>query len=107
VRSPQSSARCPQQAAAFVYGGDDIWPGSCRSFPSSPPKPGRQVRYREGIPPAFGNLPFAALDADRIGAWKAQLLTAGLRPSTVNAYLPHSPLMRKSRAGREARRCSL
>jgi hypothetical protein len=63
------------------------------------------------------------LDADRIGAWKAQLLTGGLRPSTVNAYLsllgailnaavdsdypPHSPLMRKSRGGREGRRCSL
>lgn len=58
------------------------------------------------------------LDADQIGSWKAHLIAGGLKPTTVNTYLsllgtilnaaidsdylPHSPLMRKSRAGRVA-----
>jgi integrase len=72
-------------------------------------------------PATFGALPFASIDADRVGAWKASLAGSGLKPSTVNSYLgvlgtilntavdsdylPHSPLMRmmrKSRAGRVA-----
>jgi integrase len=75
-------------------------------------------RIEKWILPTFGNLPFAALDADRIGAWKASLVAEGLKPTTVNTYLsllgtilntavdsdylPHSPLMRKSHAGRVA-----
>jgi hypothetical protein len=39
---------------------------------------GRNIgkRVEKRILPAFGNLPFVALDADRIGAWKARLLGA-------------------------------
>jgi len=75
-------------------------------------------RIEKWILPTFGNLPFAALDADRIGAWKASLVAEGLKPTTVNTYLsllgtilntavdsdylPHSPLIRKSHAGRVA-----
>jgi integrase len=70
---------------------------------------------RSGSSPRSGT-PFAAMDADQIGAWKASLVTDGLKPATVNTYLsllgtilnaavdsdylPHSPLLRKSRAGR-------
>jgi hypothetical protein len=73
-------------------------------------------RTEKRILATFGNTPFAAMDADQIGAWKASLVTDGLEPATVNTYLsllgtilnaavdsdylPHSPLLRKSRAGR-------
>jgi integrase len=84
--------------------------------PDSAYQTGKRIEKR--ILPIFGNLPFAALDADRIGAWKASLVAAGLKPSSVNSYLSllgtilnaavdsdylaHSPLMRRSRAGRVA-----
>jgi integrase len=90
------------------------WPTWKAQHPDSSYQTGKRIEKR--ILPAFGSIPFAALDADRIGAWKARLVAAGLKPATVNSYLsllgtilnaavdseylPHSPLMRKSRAGR-------
>jgi integrase len=92
------------------------WPTWKAQHPDSAYNIGKRIE--KWILPAFGNVPFAALDADQIGAWKARLLANGLRPSTVNSYLsllgsilnaavdsdylPNSPLMRKSRAGRVA-----
>jgi len=92
------------------------WPTWKAQHPDSAYSVGKRIE--KWILPAFGNIPFAALDADRIGAWKAHLVGAGLKPTIVNTYmsllgtilntavdsdyLPHSPLMRKSRAGRVA-----
>jgi len=61
------------------------WPTWSAQHPDSAYNIGKRLEKR--ILPAFGNLSFAALDADRIGPWKAELLADGLRPSTVNAYL--------------------
>ena len=90
------------------------WPTWKAQHPDSSYQTGKRIEKR--MLPTFGNLPFAALDADRIGAWKASLVADGLKPSSVNSYLSllgtilnaavdsdylaHSPLMRKSRAGR-------
>jgi integrase len=90
------------------------WPTWRGQHPDSAYQIGKRIEKR--ILPAFGNTPLADLDADRIGAWKATLMTDGLKPATVNTYLallgtilntavdsdylPHSPLLRKSRAGR-------
>jgi integrase len=90
------------------------WPTWKAQHPDSAYQTGKRIEKR--ILPFFGYLPFAALDADRVGAWKASLATSGLKPASVNSYLsllgsilnaavdsgylPHSPLMRKSRAGR-------
>jgi integrase len=92
------------------------WPTWKAQHPGSSYQTGKRTEKR--ILPVFGNLRFAALDADRIGAWKAQLVAAGLKPATVNSYLSllgtvlnaavdsgylsHSPLMRRSGAGRVA-----
>ncbi len=92
------------------------WPTWKAQHPDSAYQTGKRIEKR--ILPFFGNLPFAALDADRVGAWRASLAGSGLKPATVNSYLgllgtilntavdsdylPHSPLMRKSRAGRVA-----
>src|SRR6266511_461428 len=92
------------------------WPAWKAQHPDSAYQTGKRIEKR--ILPFFGNLPFAALDADQIGTWKASLVAAGLRPSSVNSYLsllgtilnaavdsdylPHSPLMRRSRADRVA-----
>jgi len=90
------------------------WPTWKAQHPDSAYQTGKRIEKR--ILPTLGNVPFVALDADRIGAWKASLVAAGLKPSSVNSYLSllgtilntavdseylsHSPLMRKSRAGR-------
>src|SRR6266542_3206800 len=92
------------------------WPTWKAQHPDSAYQTGKRIEKR--ILPTLGNLPFAALDADRIGAWKASLVAAGLKPSSVNSYLSllgtilnaavdseylsRSPLMRRSRAGRVA-----
>ncbi len=92
------------------------WPTWNAQHPDSAYQTGKRIEKR--ILPFFGHLPFAALDADRVGAWKAGLATSGLKPASVNSYLsllgsilnaavdsdylPHSPLMRRSRAGRVA-----
>src|SRR6266540_1132510 len=148
VVSPHSSATHQQPAPWDLLMSSytaEMLHGLDRASPPSPrhPKPRWQVRYRDGtrersagiytspkaaetvrkriekrILPTLGNLPFAALDADRIGAWKASLVAAGLKPSSVNSYLSllgtilnaavdseylsRSPLMRRSRAGRVA-----
>jgi integrase len=90
------------------------WPTWKAQHPDSAYCVGKRIEKR--ILPAFGNTTFAELDADQIGAWKASLVADGLKPATVNTYLsllgtilnaavdsdylPHSPLLRKSRAGR-------
>jgi integrase len=92
------------------------WPTWSGQHPESAYQTGKRVEKR--ILPFFGNLPFAALDADQIGAWKASLAGVGLKPATINSYLSllgtilnaavdseylaHSPLMRRSHAGRVA-----
>jgi integrase len=92
------------------------WPTWKAQHPDSAYQTGKRIEKR--ILPFFGSIPFAALDADRVGAWKAGLIATGLKPSTINSYLgllgtilntavdsdylPASPLMRKSRAGRVA-----
>jgi integrase len=90
------------------------WPTWKAQHPDSAYQTGKRIEKR--ILPFFGHLPFATLDADRVGAWKASLVGSGLKPASVNSYLsllgtilnaavdsdylPHSPLMRRSRAGR-------
>jgi integrase len=92
------------------------WPTWKAQHPDSAYQTGKRIEKR--ILPFLGRLPFAALDADQVGAWKASLAASGLKPASVNSYLgllgtilntavdsdylPHSPLMRKSRAGRVA-----
>src|SRR6266508_4277618 len=51
--------------------------------PDSAYQTGKRIEKR--ILPSFGHLPFAALDADRVGAWKASLATSGLKPASVNS----------------------
>jgi len=92
------------------------WPTWKAQHPDSAYQTGKRIEKR--ILPFFGHLSFTALDADRVGAWKASLAGCGLKPASVNSYLsllgtilnaavdsnylPHSPLMRRSRAGRVA-----
>lgn len=68
------------------------------------------------ILPAFGRIALADLDADLITAWKADLITAGLKPHTINGYLSRfsqilnaavdagyldrNPMLRRSGSGR-------
>jgi hypothetical protein len=98
------------------YVQDVWWPTWKAQHPDSAFQTGKRIE--KWILPAFADLPFATIDADRVGAWKASLAGAGLKPSSINSYLgllgtilnaavdsdylPHSPLMRKSRAGRVA-----
>jgi integrase len=98
------------------YVQDVWWPTWKAQHPDSAYQTGKRIEKR--ILPIFGSTPFAAMDSDRIGAWKANLAGSGLKPSSVNSYLsllgtilnaavdsdylPYSPLMRKSRAGRVA-----
>jgi hypothetical protein len=87
----------------------NVWcPTWKAQHPDSAYQTGKRIEKR--ILPSFGHLPFAALDADRVGAWKASLVGSGLKPASVNSYLgllgtilnagvdsgylPHSPLMR-------------
>ncbi len=75
-------------------------------------------RLNRRILPVFSQIPLGELDADTIGRWRADLLTEGLKPQTINGYLnslglilnaavdsdylDRSPLRRKSGAGRVA-----
>src|SRR6266704_2916997 len=61
------------------------WPTWKAQHPDSAYQTGKRIEKR--ILPFFGNLPFAALDADRVGAWRASLAGSGLKPATVNSYL--------------------
>jgi hypothetical protein len=61
------------------------WPTWKAQHPDSAYNVGKRIE--KWILPVFGNIPFAALDADRIGCWKPRLLADGLQPSTVNTYL--------------------
>ncbi len=90
------------------------WPRWRDGHPHSAYLYGKRIEKR--ILPAFGNLRFADLDADRIGDWKAKMVAEGLAAQTINAYLsllgtilnaavdsdylPRSPMRRKSGAGR-------
>ncbi len=83
-------------------------------YPS--PKAAKAVKRQieQGILPSPILTP--TLDADAVGRWKARLVAAKLAPQTINTfvallatilnaavdsdYLPRSPLMRKSGAGR-------
>ena len=92
------------------------WPTWKAQHPDSAYQTGKRIERR--ILPFFGHRPFTALDADLIGAWKASLAGSGLKAASVNSYLsllgtilntavdsdylPQSPLMRKSHAGRVA-----
>src|SRR6266536_5875607 len=106
------------QDKALMLFGDYVtttwWPRWRDSHPHSAYLYGKRIEKR--ILPAFGNLRFADLDADRIGDWKAKMVAEGLAAQTINAYLsllgtilnaavdsdylPRSPMRRKSGAGR-------
>src|SRR6266511_4392699 len=103
---------------ALILFGDYVtstwWPRWRDGHPHSAYLYGKRIEKR--ILPAFGNLRFADLDADRIGDWKAKMVAEGLAAQTINAYLsllgtilnaavdsdylPRSPMRRKSQAGR-------
>jgi integrase len=92
------------------------WPAWKGQHPSSEYGTRRKVEKR--ILPTFGDVPLADLDASTIGAWKAAMAAEGLKPRSVNTYLsllgtilnaavdddylPRSPLLRRSGAGRAA-----
>ena len=109
-----------ERAKAQTLFGDYVqnvwWPTWKAQHPDSAYQTGKRIEKR--ILPFFGSRPFVVLDADLVGAWKASLAGSGLKPSSVNSYLsllgtilnaavdsdylPYSPLMRRSRAGRVA-----
>jgi integrase len=106
-----------QQKALTLLGdyvANSWWPRWRDGHPHSAYLYGKRIEKR--ILPAFGNLRFVDLDADRIDDWKAKMVAEGLSPQTINAYLsllgtilnaavdsdylPRSPMRRKSGAGR-------
>jgi integrase len=92
------------------------WPAWKDQHPAS--AYGTRKKVEKRILPAFGNIPLGELDPSTIGAWKAAMVAERLSPQTVNTYLsllgtilnaavdddylPRSPLVRKSGAGRAA-----
>jgi integrase len=92
------------------------WPAWKGQHPSS--EYGTRKKVEKRILPTFGDIPLGDLDASTIGAWKAAMVAEGLKPRSVNTYLsllgtilnaavdddylPRSPLLRKSGAGRAA-----
>ncbi len=92
------------------------WPAWKDQHPTS--EYGTRKKVEKRILPAFGNIPLGDLDPSTIGAWKAAMVAEQLSPQTVNTYLsllgtilnaavdddylPRSPLVRKSGAGRAA-----
>jgi integrase len=92
------------------------WPAWKDQHPTS--EYGTRKKVEKRILPAFGNIPLGELDPSTIGAWKAAMVAERLSPQTVNTYLsllgtilnaavdddylPRSPLVRKSGAGRAA-----
>jgi integrase len=92
------------------------WPAWKDQHPTS--EYGTRKKVEKRILPTFGDIPLGELDASTIGAWKAAMVAERLSPQTVNTYLsllgtilnaavdddylPRSPLMRKSGAGRTA-----
>jgi integrase len=106
-----------QQKALTLFGdylSNTWWPRWRDAHPHSAYLYGKRIEKR--ILPAFGHVRFIDLDADLIGDWKAKMLTEGLTAQTINAYLSllgtilnaavdsdylsHSPMRRKSGAGR-------
>jgi integrase len=92
------------------------WPAWKDQHPTS--EYGTRKNVEKRILPTFGNMPLGDLDPSTIGAWKAAMVAERLSPQTVNTYLsllgtilnaavdddylPRSPLVRKSGAGRTA-----
>jgi hypothetical protein len=92
------------------------WPAWKDQHPTS--EYGTRKKVEKRILPSFGNIPLGDLDPSTIGAWKAAMVAERLSPQTVNTYLsllgtilnaavdddylPRSPLVRKSGAGRAA-----
>jgi integrase len=92
------------------------WPAWKDQHPAS--EYGTRKKLEKRILATFGDLPLGELDATTVGAWKAAMVAEGLTPRTVNTYLsllgtilnaavdddylPRSPLLRKSGAGRPA-----
>jgi integrase len=92
------------------------WPAWKDQHPTS--EYGTRKKVEKRILPTFGNIPLGQLDASTIGAWKSAMVAEQLSPQTVNTYLsllgtilnaavdddylPRSPLVRKSGAGRTA-----
>jgi integrase len=92
------------------------WPAWKDQHPTS--EYGTRKKVEKRILPMFGDIALADLDPSTIGAWKAAMVAERLSPQTVNTYLsllgtilnaavdddylPRSPLMRKSGAGRTA-----
>src|SRR6266545_1865580 len=92
------------------------WPAWKDQHPTS--EYGTRKKVEKRILPTFGDIALADLDPSTIGAWKAAMVAVWLSPQTVNTYLsllgtilnaavdddylPRSPLMRKSGAGRAA-----
>src|SRR6266511_2919780 len=92
------------------------WPAWKDQHPTS--EYGTRKKVEKRILPTFGDLPLGELDPSTIGAWKAAMVAERLSPQTVNTYLsllgtilnaavdddylPRSPLVRKSGAGRAA-----
>jgi len=92
------------------------WPAWKDQHPTS--EYGTRKKVEKRILPTFGDIPLGDLDPSTIGAWKAAMVAERLSPQTVNTYLsllgtilnaavdddylPRSPLVRKSGAGRTA-----
>ena len=108
----------PQKAHTLVgeYVTTKWWPAWKDQHPSS--EYGTRKKLEKRILPVFGDIPLGELDATTVGAWKAAMVAEGLTPRTINTYLsllgtilnaavdddylPRSPLLRKSGAGRPA-----
>jgi integrase len=92
------------------------WPAWKDQHPAS--EYGTRKKVEKRLLPTFGDIPLGDLDPSTIGAWKAAMVAEGLTARTVNTYLsllgtilnaavdddylPRSPLVRKSGAGRAA-----
>lgn len=61
------------------------WPAYKTLRPASAPS--TSYLLNNHILPTFGTIALTDLDADTIAAWKASLLTAGLKAHTINDYL--------------------
>jgi integrase len=109
---PRERARTP----FGEYVATKWWPAWKDQHPTS--EYGTRKKVEKRLLPAFGDLPLGELDPSTIGAWKAAMVAEWLSPQTVNTYLsllgtilnaavdddylPRSPLVRKSGAGRAA-----
>jgi hypothetical protein len=116
--APDLPAEAVDHHKALTLFGDYVtkawWPRWRDAHPHSAYLYGKRIEKR--ILPAFGNVRFIDLDADRFADWKAKLVAEGPAAQTINAYLsllgtilnaavdsdslPRSPMRRKSGAGR-------